>query len=99
MNGMAARAAVRTLRERLAPLAAEYFAVAVEDVRFADNLVRGGGRELPAVGVDAARPTGNACRCPRPFLRHAEDPLRPQDLYRFGPFFYFAYGCRGVRSR
>ncbi|HET9762511.1 MAG TPA: xanthine dehydrogenase molybdopterin binding subunit, partial [Casimicrobiaceae bacterium] len=46
MNGMAAREAARTLRERLAALAAEHFGVAASEVAFAENQVRAGTRTL-----------------------------------------------------
>jgi xanthine dehydrogenase large subunit len=92
INGMAARAAARTLRERLAAFAARRFGCAAADVSFADGLVRAGKTEVQfGELVDAAY--------------HARVPLSATGFYATPkihydrttlsgrPFFYFAYGA------
>ena len=92
INGMAARAAAQTLRERLAGLAARRFGCSVGDVSFANGVVRAGEHRVSfAELVDAAY--------------HARVPLSATGFYATPkihydrttltgrPFFYFAYGA------
>ena len=92
INGMAARAAARTLRERLATLAAARAGCAAADVRFEGGVVRAGEERIAfAELVDAAY--------------HARIPLSATGFYATPkihydrttltgrPFFYFAYGA------
>ncbi len=92
INGMAARAAAQTLRERLAGLAARRFGCAIGDVSFAGGVVRAGEHRVSfAELVDAAY--------------HARIPLSATGFYATPkihydrttltgrPFFYFAYGA------
>ena len=92
INGMAARAAARTLRERLATLAAARTGCAAADVRFEGGVVRAGEERIAfAELVDAAY--------------HARIPLSATGFYATPkihydrttltgrPFFYFAYGA------
>src|SRR5262249_56986202 len=51
INGMAARAAARTLRERLVAFAAEKYGVPATDVTFLPNRVRIGAEEVPFVDL------------------------------------------------
>ena len=93
MNGMAAQAAARTLRERLAAFAASEYGVPVARVRFA-----GGG--IVAVG-DARLPFSELVQK----AYHARVPLSATGFYATPkihydrktltgrPFFYFAYGA------
>jgi xanthine dehydrogenase large subunit len=92
INGMAAREAAQTLRERLAAFAAGKFGCAPGDVAFSDGVVRAGAQRMPfAELVDAAY--------------HARIPLSATGFYATPkihydratlsgrPFFYFAYGA------
>jgi xanthine dehydrogenase large subunit len=92
MNGMAAQTAARALKERLAPLAAEYFGVAATDVRFADNLVRCGKRELPLAELTVLAHRKRVSLSATGFYA---TPKIHYDRKTFTgrPFFYFAYGA------
>ena len=92
LNGMAAREAARTLRERLAAHAAKAFGCAPDAVRFHDGAVSGGATTVPfADVVDGAY--------------HARVPLSATGFYATPkihydrrtlsgrPFFYYAYGA------
>ena len=92
INGMAARAAAQTLRERLAGFAARRFGCAPADIAFANGFVRAGESRITfAELVDAAY--------------HARIPLSATGFYATPkihydretlsgrPFFYFAYGA------
>ena len=92
INGMAARAAAQTLRERLAGFAARRFGCAPAEIAFANGCVRAGeNRTTFAEIVDAAY--------------HARIPLSATGFYATPkihydretlsgrPFFYFAYGA------
>ena len=92
INGMAARAAARTLRERLADFAARRAGCAPGDVRFEGGVVRTGNERIAFTElVDAAY--------------HARIPLSATGFYATPkihydrttltgrPFFYFAYGA------
>jgi xanthine dehydrogenase large subunit len=92
MNGMAARAAARKLRDRLAAFAASESGVAVDQVQFAGGIVVVGGQQTTfAALVDKAY--------------HARIPLSATGFYATPkihydrktlsgrPFFYFAYGA------
>jgi len=92
INGMAAREAARTLRERLAAHAARAFGCAPEAVTFQDGVVSGGTKTSSFADlVDAAY--------------HARVPLSATGFYATPkihydrttlsgrPFFYYAYGA------
>ena len=92
LNGMAAREAARTLRERLAAHAAQRFGCEPASVEFAGGIASGGGKSLPFADlVDAAY--------------HARVPLSATGFYATPkihydrrtltgrPFFYYAYGA------
>jgi xanthine dehydrogenase large subunit len=92
LNGMAAQAATRTIRQRLVDFACEAHGVAANQVEFADGQVRIGARSMPfAQLVHAAymarislSSTG-FYRTPRIHWDKATNTGRP--------FFYFAYGA------
>jgi xanthine dehydrogenase large subunit len=92
MNGMAAREAARTLKERLAALASAHFGVAAGEVRFADNVVRAGNHELPladlTVLVHRARISLSATGFYATPKIHYD-----RKTFTGRPFFYFAYGA------
>ena len=92
INGMAARAAAKTLRERLAGIAARKFGCGPDDVSFAGGFVRAGGNRMSFADlVDDAY--------------HARVQLSATGFYATPkihydrttlsgrPFFYFAYGA------
>ena len=92
MNGQAARAAARTIRDRLTPVAAELLDARPDEVVFADGSVSAGGRSLPFQDVAAAA-----------YLRRLQlwsdgfyatpglswDPVTMQGC----PFHYFCFGA------
>ena len=92
MNGMAAREAVRALRERLTPLAAEHFAVAPSEIVFADNAVRAGARTLALADLTVM---AHRRRVPLSATGFYATPKIHYDRATFSgrPFFYFAYGA------
>jgi xanthine dehydrogenase large subunit len=92
LNGKAAEAAARTVRERLAELAATELEVSVAQVEFIEGEVRGGGRAIAF--ADLARKAHERrislsstgfYRTPKIFWDRATLSGRP--------FFYFAYGA------
>jgi xanthine dehydrogenase large subunit len=92
INGMAARAAARTVKQRLLEFAAEKYDVAQGDVRFLPNRVRVGAREIPFATLVKeawmARVSLSATgyyRTPKIHYDRATASGRP--------FFYFAYGA------
>ena len=92
LNGMAAQAAARTLKERLAALAARHFAVAATEVRFADNGVHAGGRSLP---LSELCMMAHRARISLSASGFYATPKIHYDRKTFSgrPFFYFAYGA------
>ncbi|MGL5448578.1 MAG: xanthine dehydrogenase molybdopterin binding subunit [Rhabdaerophilum sp.] len=92
LNGMAAKIAAETIRDRMAIEAARRLGCAVGDVRFADGLVKGAGDSL-AFGALA-----KACVLERISLSSTGFYSTPGITWdrntRTGrPFFYFAYGA------
>jgi xanthine dehydrogenase large subunit len=92
MNGMAAREAARTLKERLAALASRHFGVAAGEVRFADNVVRAGNHELPLADLTVL---AHRARISLSATGFYATPKIHYDRKTFTgrPFFYFAYGA------
>jgi len=92
MNGMAARSAARTLRERLTAVAAEHFGVAATNVLFADNRVAAGGRTLPLADLTVLAHRKRVSLSAAGFYA---TPKIHYDRKTFTgrPFFYFAYGA------
>jgi xanthine dehydrogenase large subunit len=92
MNGMAAQAAARTLRERLAPLAAEHFGVAAGEIAFAGNRVHAGARSLPLADLTVLAHRKRLSLSANGFYA---TPKIHYDRKTFTgrPFFYFAYGA------
>jgi xanthine dehydrogenase large subunit len=92
LNGAAVADACSQLRGRLAPVAAGLLACDASEVRFADDMVRGGGRDTTFAAV-----------CEAAYMRRT--PLFAQGYYRTPgihfdaatgtgkPFHYFAYGA------
>ena len=92
LNGMAAQAAARTLRERLVQLAAKHFSVDATRIRFAANMVYAGERSLP-LGELAA--LAHRARVSLSATGFYATPKIHYDRKTFSgrPFYYFAYGA------
>ena len=92
MNGMAALAAARTIRERLAALAAKHFDVDAGDIAFAENRVHAGGRSLPLADLTVLAHRARVSLSSTGFYA---TPKIHYDRKTFTgrPFFYFAYGA------
>ena len=92
MNGMAAQAAARTLKERLAALAAAHFGVAASEVTFAANFVRAGTHALPLSDLTVIAHRARVSLSATGFYA---TPKIHYDRKTFTgrPFFYFAYGA------
>jgi xanthine dehydrogenase large subunit len=92
MNGMAAQEAARTLKERLAGLAAEHFGVAAGEVVFADNRVQAGGHSLTLSELTVL---AHRARVSMSAIGFYATPKIHYDRKTFTgrPFFYFAYGA------
>jgi xanthine dehydrogenase large subunit len=91
INGMAARNAARTLRERLAAFAARKFDCDAEIVEFRDGVVHAGPKTLPSPNSRAWRISPRATVGHRlyatPKIHYDRKTLTGR------PFFYFAYGA------
>jgi xanthine dehydrogenase large subunit len=92
LNGMAARAAARTLRQRLVDFACEKHGLGAEQVRFAAGRVHLGGRSMSfgdfvrdAYGARVSLSATGYYRTPKIHWDRATLQGRP--------FFYFAYGA------
>jgi len=92
LNGMAAQAATRALRERLASIAEKHFGIAASEIRFAANKVRAGERELPLAELAAI---AHRARISLSATGYYATPKIHYDRKTFSgrPFFYFAYGA------
>ncbi|MDR0808638.1 MAG: xanthine dehydrogenase molybdopterin binding subunit [Gemmobacter sp.] len=92
MNGMAARAACITLRDRMAGFIADRHGVAAEDVRFADGMVRVAGEVYAFEQVAAWAHQARISLSATGFYATPKiswDRVRGQGR----PFLYFAYGA------
>lgn len=92
LNGMAARAAAHTLRERLAAFAARKFSCAAELVEFRDGVVVAGTHslsfgELARLAYFARVPMSATGFYATPKVHYDRETLSGR------PFFYFAYGA------
>ena len=92
INGMAARAAAQTLRERLAAFAARKYGCAPADVQFAAGLVRIGGERIEFADLVnraylARVPLSATGFYATPKIHYDRKTLSGR------PFFYFAYGA------
>ena len=92
INGMAARDAARTLRERLTAFAATRFECAAADVRFHDGSVEAGSKtlsfsELARLAYFARVPMSATGFYATPKIHYDRATLTGR------PFFYFAYGA------
>jgi xanthine dehydrogenase large subunit len=92
LNGMAAQAAARTIRERLVAFASKHYGVPVTDVTLAANAVRAGSHEL---SLDAFLQLAYRARVSLAATGFYATPKIHYDRKTFSgrPFFYFAYGA------
>ena len=92
INGKAAQAAARTIRERMAGVVADAFGVPAEALVFADGMVRGGGEEMTF--AEAAKLTHRA-RVSLSSTGYYRTPKIHYDskTLRGRPFYYFSYGA------
>jgi xanthine dehydrogenase large subunit len=92
LNGMAAQAAARTIRERLTAFAARHWNVAADAIRFADGRVIAGERnvafaELAELAYKARIQLSSTGFYSTPKIHYDRAAARGR------PFFYFAYGA------
>ncbi|MDJ1157055.1 xanthine dehydrogenase molybdopterin binding subunit [Chelatococcus sp. SYSU_G07232] len=92
LNGMAARAAARTIKERLVAFAAEHWRVAPEAVRFLRNRVAIGGQEIPFPELVRAAYTARVSLSSTGFYKTPKIHW-DRAAGRGHPFYYFAYGA------
>ncbi len=92
LNGAAAQAAARTIKQGLAAFAAEHFGVAARDIRFANNRVRAGRKSL---SFDELVARAYLARVPLSSTGFYRTPKIYYDRKtgRGRPFLYFAYGA------
>jgi xanthine dehydrogenase large subunit len=92
INGMAARAAARTIKERLAAFAAERYGVAAAAIAFLPNRVRIGAEEIPF--ADLVKQAWMARISLSATGYYATPKIHYDRATASGrPFYYFAYGA------
>lgn len=92
MNGMAARAAARKIKKRLAKFAGKKYSVAPSDVRFVDNFVQAGDAEISFAQLAEQAWLGRISLSATGFYRTPKIHYDPQTSSG-RPFLYFAYGA------
>jgi xanthine dehydrogenase large subunit len=97
LNGMAARAAAETLKERLVAFAAEAWGVAPEGIVFRPNRVRVGDREIAWEELIRAAYLARVPLSATGFYK-TPDIHWDRDAGRGHPFYYFAYGAACVQA-
>ncbi len=92
LNGMAAQAAARTIRERLVAFASKHFGVPATEVAFRANVVHAGSHEL---SLEAFLQLAYRARISLAASGFYATPKIHYDRKTFSgrPFFYFAYGA------
>ncbi len=92
LNGMAAQAAARTLRERLTAFAARHFQTPAAQVSFAANRVRVGERELSFGELVKLAYFARVSLSATGFYSTPKIHY-DRDTFKGRPFYYFAYGA------
>ncbi|HET8727076.1 MAG TPA: molybdopterin cofactor-binding domain-containing protein, partial [Alphaproteobacteria bacterium] len=92
LNGQAASAAARTIRNRLTEFCADHFKVAPEAIVFKDNLVRAGDRTFPFAEIVRLAYLHRVQLSATGFYRTPKI-WWDRDRARGRPFYYFAYGA------
>ncbi|GAB2910310.1 xanthine dehydrogenase molybdopterin binding subunit [Paraburkholderia jirisanensis] len=92
LNGKAAQAAARTIRERLAALAAQQFGCTASDVRFANSAVEAAGASMPFAQLVNAAYLARVQLWSDGFYATPKVHWDAKTLTGH-PFYYFAYGA------
>jgi xanthine dehydrogenase large subunit len=92
INGKAAQAAAKALRERLAAFAAEHFNVSPEDVAFSNNAVTIGARTIPFAELVRLAYFARVSLSATGFYRTPKIGY-DRKTWRGNPFYYFCYGA------
>ena len=92
LNGMAAQAAARTIKERLTALAAEKFNCAADAVTFRDNRVSGGTGSMSFADLARAAHMARVSLSSTGFYKTPKIHY-DRSQHRGRPFYYFAYGA------
>jgi len=92
LNGMAARAAARTIKERLAAFAAAQAGCAEAEVRFQDNQVWAGGTATPFPDLVKRAYLARISLSAAGFYKTPKIHY-DRKAHRGRPFYYFAYGA------
>jgi xanthine dehydrogenase large subunit len=92
LNGMAAQAAARTIKQRLAGFAAEKWGVAAEEIVFAAGTVRGGSHTMPFDELVAQAYKARISLSSTGYYK-TPDIHWDRAAGRGRPFYYFAYGA------
>ena len=92
LNGMAARAAAQTIRQRLVEFACERHGLKPADIDFANGQVRLGTKTVPFRELVRAAYTARISLSSTGFYR-TPDIFADKDTLLGRPFFYFAYGA------
>jgi xanthine dehydrogenase large subunit len=92
LNGMAARAAARAIKDRLTAFAAEAYGVARDDIEFRPNRVRIGSDEVPFADLAKQAWLGRVSLSATGY--YATPKIHYDRAKAAGrPFYYFAYGA------
>ncbi|MFN0000928.1 MAG: molybdopterin cofactor-binding domain-containing protein, partial [Burkholderiaceae bacterium] len=92
LNGKAAQAAARTLKQRLSAFAATHFKVAPAAVRFAGNRVNIGEKEITFAELARLAWFGRVSLSATGFYQTPKISYNPKTLMG-RPFYYFSYGA------
>ncbi|HEY4940332.1 MAG TPA: xanthine dehydrogenase molybdopterin binding subunit [Rhizomicrobium sp.] len=92
LNGMAAQAAARTIKDRLIAFAAAEFKCAAADVSFRDNYVVAGAHSVRFAELARAAHLGRVSLSSTGFYKTPKIHY-DRSRHRGRPFFYFAYGA------
>ncbi len=92
LNGMAAQAAARSIKQRMAGVAAIEFGVPAEAIEFADGMVRGGGKEI-SFGAMARLVHRSRVQLSSTGFYSTPKIHYDSATHRGRPFYYYAYGA------
>ncbi len=92
LNGQAAKAAARTIRDRMAKMFADHFRLNRQDVAFEGNNVRGGGHEMSFRQLAKLSYMNRVSLSSTGFYKTPKIAW-DRDAGRGRPFYYFAYGA------
>jgi xanthine dehydrogenase large subunit len=92
LNGKAAQAAARAIRDRMAAVAAGLFGVPAETIVFADGVARGGGQQISFAALAKRTHAARVQLSATGYYRTPKIHYNPETLCG-RPFYYFAYGA------